>query len=494
MKRKQLIIIGTGLSACQLAYNLLDDYDVIMLSKGDKQTGNTFKAQGGIACVTDQHDHLDSHIHDTLMAGSFLNDVARVEQLIKKAPNVMQSLIQSGFLFDQVDGQFMLGKEGAHHHRRILHAGGDQTGKRLSCHYHHLLQDKVTIIEHTTAVDLLKQDGRCIGVRTVNHYLERQDYFADAVVLATGGYAGIFEHHSNDPLMTGDGIAIGYRAGAAVKDLEFIQFHPTLATGIKQRFLISEAVRGEGARLVNGRGEYIMADHPLKDLAPRDVVSQVLYTRNQQGEATYLDIRPVKDFQRRFPQITDLLDKNNIDIKQGLIPVQPGAHFTMGGLAVNERHETTVPNLYAIGEVAATGVHGANRLASNSLLEALVFGKGLADVLRNKLPKLPGTYVAEDLPMKVQPLDMSIDELKQANETYLGVVRSQRDLKQFEKELRVLPITRFGPIYHPAKTRDRYTSENMLLVSHLVLRAALNRKESIGAHKLTNKEKQAVRQ
>ncbi|GEN57934.1 L-aspartate oxidase [Halolactibacillus alkaliphilus] len=493
MKRKQLIIIGTGLSACQLAYNLLNDYDVIMLSKGDKQTGNTVKAQGGIACVMDQHDHLDSHIHDTLMAGSFLNDVARVEKLIKKAPNVMQSLIQSGFLFDQVDGQFMLGKEGAHQHRRILHAGGDQTGKRLICHYHQLLQDKVTIIEQATAVDILKREGRCIGVRTVNHYLERQDYFADAVVLATGGYAGIFQYHSNDPLMTGDGVAMGYRAGAAVNDLEFIQFHPTLAIGDQQRFLISEAVRGEGARLVNGRGEYIMDHHPLKDLAPRDVVSQVLYVLNQQDEATYLDIRPVKDFERRFPQITDLLHKNGIDIKQGLIPVQPGAHFTMGGLAVNEQHETTVPNLYAIGEVAATGVHGANRLASNSLLEALVFGKDLADVLRNKPPMLPG-YVLENLPTKVQPLDMSIEALKKANETYLGVVRSQTTLKLFEKELQALTITAHGPIYHPAKTLDRYTSENMLLVSQLVLQAALNRKESIGAHKLTNKDKQAVRQ
>lgn len=494
MKRKQLIIIGTGLSACQLAYNLLNDYDVIMLSKGDKQTGNTVKAQGGIACVMDQHDHLDSHIHDTLMAGSFLNDVARVEKLIKKAPNVMQSLIQSGFLFDQVDGQFMLGKEGAHQHRRILHAGGDQTGKRLTCHFHQLLQDKVTIIEQATAVDILKQEGRCIGVRTVNRSLERQDYFADAVVLATGGYAGIFQHHSNDPLITGDGIAIGYRAGAAVNDLEFIQFHPTLAIRHQQRFLISEAVRGEGARLVNGRGEYIMDHHPLKDLAPRDVVSQVLYVLNQQGEATYLDIRPVEDFERRFPQITALLHENNIDIKQGFIPVQPGAHFTMGGLAVNEQHETTVPNLYAIGEVAATGVHGANRLASNSLLEALVFGKDLADVLRNKPQMSPSIYVPEDLPMKVQPLDMSIEALKQANETYLGVVRSQTALKQFEKELRALPITTRGPIYHPAKTLDRYTSENMLLVSQLVLQAALNRKESIGAHKLTNKDKQAVRQ
>ncbi len=224
------------------------------------------------------------------------------------------------------------------------------------------------------------------------------------------------------------------------------------------------------------------------------MVSQVLYTRNQQGEATYLDIRSVKGFQRRFPQITDLLHENSIDIKQGLIPVQPGAHFTMGGLAVNEQHETTVPHLYAIGEVAATGVHGANRLASNSLLEALVFGKDLADVLRNKPPMSPGTYVLEDLPMKVQPLDMSIEALKQANETYLGVVRSQTALKQFEKELRALPITTRGAIDHPTKTLERYTSENMLLVSQLVLQAALNRKESIGAHKLTNKEKQAVRQ
>lgn len=494
MKRKQLIIIGTGLSACQLAYNLLDDYDVIMLSKGYRQSGNSAKAQGGVACVIDEGDHVDTHIYDTLVAGSFLNDVAQVEKLIKKAPRVIQSLIRSGFSFDQDDGQFLLGKEGAHQHRRILHAGGDQTGRHLIRHFHQLLQDKVTMIEQATAVDLLMQDGRCIGVRTVNRYLERQDYFADAVVLATGGYAGIFQHHSNDPLMTGDGIAIGYRAGAAVNDLEFIQFHPTLAIGDQQRFLISEAVRGEGARLVNGRGEYIMDYHPLKDLAPRDVVSQVLYARNQQGEATYLDIRQVEDFERRFPQITALLHKNGMDIKKGLIPVQPGAHFTMGGLAVNEQHETTVPNLYAMGEVAATGVHGANRLASNSLLEALVFGKDLADVLRNKSPMSSVAYVLEDLPTKVEPLVISIDELKKANETYLGVLRSQTALKLFEKELRALPIIAHGEIYHSAKTLDHYTLENMLLVSQLVLQAALNRKESIGAHKLTNKDKQAVRQ
>ncbi len=494
MKRKQLIIIGTGLSACQLAYNLLDDYDVIMLSKGDKKTGNTIKAQGGIACVVNQHDHTDSHIHDTLMAGSFLNDVARVEKLIKKAPNVIQSLIQSGFLFDQERGQFQLGKEGAHQHRRILHAGGDQTGKRLIDHFHQLLKDKVTIIEQATAVDVIKQDGRCIGVRTVNRRLERQDYFADAVVLATGGYAGIFEHHSNDPLMTGDGIALGTRAGAVVKDLEFIQFHPTLACGAHQRFLISEAVRGEGARLVNNGGQYVMDHHPLKDLAPRDVVSQVLYRANQRGEKIFLDICPVKKFDQRFPQITALLHKNGMEIKKGLIPVQPGAHFTMGGLAVDYQHETTVPGLYAIGEVAATGVHGANRLASNSLLEALVFGKDLAEVLKTKPPVLSEVFIPEDLPTTPQPLAISIDALKKANETYLGVLRSQTALKVYEKELKVLPITMRGTIYHPQKTFERYNLENMLLVSQLVLRAALNRKESIGAHKLINPKKQVVRQ
>lgn len=495
MKRKKLLIIGTGLAACQLARYLFMDYQITMITKGKLTHGNSVKAQGGVACVVETNDHLDSHIHDTLIAGGFHNDVDQVQKLIAGAQSAINDLIDSGFSFDRSGRRYHLGKEGAHQYRRILHAGGDQTGRRLIKHYHHLLKGHVTIIENQTVIDLMTVAGRCVGVRTVNQKLKRQEYIADVVVLATGGYAGIFENHSNHPLLMGDGIALGYRAGANVKDLEFIQFHPTLASIKGRPFLISEAVRGEGAVLVNGQGERLLDNYPLKDLSSRDVVSQALYQVQLNGEEIYLDITPVKQFDQRFPQITGLLKRHALDLSQGLIPVQPGAHFTMGGLQVDANHETAVNGLFAVGEVAATGVHGANRLASNSLLEALVFGKDLAEVLKGRKPiEKPQKIICEPVNPLTQTRSLSIAALKRYNERYLGVIRYEKELLHYQKILNQYPMTKQASIYHPEKSLDDYQSEQLLLVSRLVLSAALSRRNSLGAHQIRRQEaEQAVK-
>ena len=285
-------------------------------------------------------------------------------------------------LIVMIQGHVKLGLEGAHSEKRIVHGGGDSTGKTvidfLKNHINH-----VTIMENTIVYDLMISQNRCIGVKGKGKDGNDVQILADHVVIATGGLGQIYSFTSSAETVAGDGIALAYRAGAELADMEFVQFHPTLlSAGGKGVGLVSEAVRGEGARLVTEDGTYFMEGvHPYKDLAPRHVVSQTIYNKLKEGHTVYLDISSLKDFESHFPTVSSICKENGIDIKTGMLPVVPGCHFLMGGIRTDLNGQTNIPGLYAIGEVACTGVHGANRLASNSLLEGLFFGNRLASFI-----------------------------------------------------------------------------------------------------------------
>lgn len=482
MRNADVVIIGSGIAALMAAEKICQSKNVILFTKKKIWDSNSMLAQGGIAAVMSEDDSWELHKQDTLEAGCNVNNIEAVEELVKNATNSMKDLISFGMEFDKdKNGQFHLGREGAHRKNRILHSGGDATGKHLVETVYDRLKDKVTIIENEMAIDLIIQDGKCTGVHTLNELGELKSYFANTTLLATGGIGAMYQFSSNNTSITGDGIAMAYRAGCEMADLEFIQFHPTmLYINGECKGLISEAVRGEGAFLVTKHGRRIMKGlHPFEDLAPRDVVSRAIFNEMHKGEEIYLSIEMIEGFEKRFPTITANLNKNGIDIKKGLIPVVPGAHFHMGGVKTSANGETTIPGLYAVGEVACTGVHGANRLASNSLLEGIVFGKKVAKTIA-ELPKVPTdkNQVKYMIP-RFRTLPPR-DEIKEKMMKYIGIVRNEEDLRKAieyfssfieSKTLESRPMNK--------EELERY---NMLITGKLIAEAALKRKESIGSH------------
>ncbi|WP_099222330.1 FAD-dependent oxidoreductase [Listeria costaricensis] len=388
MAKEKVIILGAGIAGSQAALELAEDYDVHIFTKSALLASNSALAQGGIAAAVHPDDEPLSHYRDTLIAGHFENNRKAVRLLVEEAPHIIEELRQAGFLFDCTpNGKLLFGLEGAHSAPRILHAGGDQTGLLLTRFLHDRFPASVKLHTYEMASSiLLDQDGHAAGIRTFTtkdghcHF-----YHCDHLIIATGGAGQLFGNTSNDASITGDGIAMAIQVGAAIRDLSAIQFHPTLyfANG-RAVGLVSEAVRGQGAVLVDQSGRALMAgEHPLADLAPRDIVSKVLFRAQNAGCSIFLDLSKVTDFEAKFPHITAMLDENQEPFRQTKkIPVQPGAHFLMGGIATNLSGQTSVPDLYAIGEAASTGVHGSNRLASNSLLEAFVFSKRAADQIK----------------------------------------------------------------------------------------------------------------
>lgn len=481
-----VIIIGSGIAALQLAKKLHRDLNVIIFTKAKVTTSNSYLAQGGIAVALSAHDDPFKHYQDTLEAGRYHNNEEAVAQMTKEAPVLIKELIADGAPFDRDEsGQIKLGLEGAHCEKRIIHGGGDATGKTVVDFLQTQTQD-IKIIENMTVYDLLVHENRCVGVKVKNQDGKTMSVFAAHIVIATGGIGQIYSFTSSAETVTGDGIALAYRAGAELADMEFVQFHPTLllADG-KGVGLVSEAVRGEGARLVTDDGTYIMEGvHPYKDLAPRHVVSQTIYQMMKQGKSVYLDITPIKHFELQFPTVASLCKENGIDIHAGKIPVVPGCHFLMGGIRTDLNGQTSIPGLYAIGEVACTGVHGANRLASNSLLEGLYFGKKLADTI-NGAPKTNNFLnIKEKRKKQIISYDElpDISTLKKSMMDRTGISRNQESL---ERQLKFLE--NFNVHHWIESDLDDLSFEDlnkvfMLISSWLVTKAALKRTESRGGH------------
>lgn len=479
-KQSDVIIIGSGISGLMLAHLLCKHKHVTILTKGEWFQSNSYMAQGGIAAATTSDDHWSSHFHDTLQAGNFHNNKEMVKTLVRKGPELVRQLIDLGVPFDRDErGNFSLGQEGAHSKRRILHAGGDQTGKEIIRVLYESVKNNVTVVEKEMVMNLIVKSGRCYGLWTKNEQGENTVYFANHIILASGGLGQLYPITSNNRMVSGDGFALAYRAGCELADLEFIQFHPTVLVNEGKCFgLVSEALRGEGARLVDDTGTYIMEDHPQKDLAPRDVVARKIYQIIQSGKKVFLDVRPLIDFQEQFPTVFSLCQQAKVDLKSGLIPVAPGAHFIMGGVMTNGRGETNIDRLYVIGEAARTGVHGANRLASNSLLEGIVFANECASSILEKSDQTT-KWQQPIIFQNKQANILEKSELQQMMMKYLGIIRNEQGLTKLIEWLET-----FLPHIELFDEYERKTQEflNMVQTAWLVATSAKMRKESRGGH------------
>ncbi|SDN11074.1 L-aspartate oxidase [Sediminibacillus halophilus] len=480
-----VIIIGGGLSALVAAKKLSKHKNVIIFTKSTKTSSNSYMAQGGVAAAIGKDDDWSSHFKDTMAAGCHYNLSDQVRTLVQQGPAQIKQLMKEGLEFDQeTGGSIALGKEGAHSRRRILHAGGDATGKAMTTFLLHQISDNVTIIEQEMAVDLITERGRCRGIKSIDKNGSVRHHFAEHTVIATGGVGSLYKFTSNHSSVIGDGIAMAYRAGVELVDLEFIQFHPTMLYQHGEVLgLVSEAVRGEGAFLVDEHGRKIMDNvHPLGDLAPRDVVAREIYNQIQQGIDVFLDISPVSNFSKRFPTIHRLCQEHDLN-GSPLLPVIPGSHFLMGGIKTGKGGETSLPGLYAVGEAAWTGVHGANRIASNSLLEGIVFGDLTAE---NILSKAPSLLVNHPVFSNAQTFKGTLpekDAIRWMMAEYAGVVRNQQGLTKLKKWLEEF----FDP-HGPITIDNRETAEkvNMLTVAWLITTSALARRESRGGHYRTD--------
>lgn len=477
----RILVIGSGVAGMTAALEAVDAHDVTLLTKSDLSQSNTRYAQGGVAVVTTEDDSVASHVADTLIAGAGLSDEDTVQVLCQEGPAAIDELIDRGVRFDQVDGHLAHGLEAAHSHARILHAGGDATGAGIA----YALIDRirasgVTVRESTTAVDLLVESGRAVGVRLLNG----EEVRADVVVLATGGAGQLFPYTTNPEVATGDGVAMALRAGAVVSDLEFYQFHPT-SLDAPGNFLISEAVRGEGAVLIDKDGERFMrAVHPDAELAPRDVVARGIAAQmaGQPGVPVRLDATELGEefLAKRFPNIDAACRAQGFDWGNEPIPVTPAAHYWMGGIRTDEWGRTSIPGLYAVGEVACNGLHGANRLASNSLLEGAVYGTRCVAALTDPPPAESvdrdwATPFDLDLADGAGADDFTRDDLQTLMWRAAGLTRTRESMRAAMRQLAQ---------WRTPEVTDAKSAEdaNLLIAARAVVAMAEAREESRGGH------------
>jgi L-aspartate oxidase len=476
------VVVGTGIAGLATSLYLADYGRVALITKKQMENCNTVRAQGGIAAAIGEEDSPELHKLDTLRAGGELCNPEVVEVLVQNGPASVRKLVEWGTEFDREGDHYQLGKEAAHTVSRILHVSGDQTGNGIhqALMKSVLKREEVHIFEETEAVELLVEERQCLGVLAYDgdsHLFLAQR----GVVLATGGCGQIFAYTTNDLVATGDGIAMAYRAGVALQDMEFVQFHPTaLHVEHNPMFLISEAVRGEGAILLDAQGERFMEKvHPWKELAPRDVVARAIYERIQEGNTVFLNARKITNFATRFPKITSQCKRFGLDPLHDLLPVTPAAHFLMGGIATDSNGCTSLRRLYAVGEVACTGVHGANRLASNSLLEGIVFAQKVAAHLSTLSPLPKEKLIKQKIASIPQPFQEKQSEnhwkrkIREIAWKYAGIIRTEKGLKTGIKEIESL----LKQI--PFSARECH---NMCQVAQIILQAALWRKESRGGH------------
>lgn len=500
-----VVIIGGGIAGLSVALTLPDDLSVALVTKAALGESNTRYAQGGLAAAVGLDDDPALHLRDTLAAGAGLVDETATRALVDDAREAVAWLIGVGATFDEradapatalpnVPAHYDLTLEAAHSRRRVLHAR-DATGAEIERALVVAIRSRphTTILEQTLALDLNVEDGRCVGVELLRAGQQERLRARRAVVLANGGAGQLWLRTSNPRGATADGMAMAWRAGAALADLEFAQFHPTVLAppdGRGEPFLVSEAVRGEGAYLRNAKGERFMERYsPQKELAPRDVVARAILSEMlaENAPSAFLDLRhlPAHEVHERFPTIAAACARAGLDLATDLIPVAPAAHYFMGGVVVDTEARTTLSQLYAVGEAACTGVHGANRLASNSLLEGLVFGRRAARQIALESPKswptrpaLPGDKTAVDgiVPLRVDlAAPASVETRKQLQRVMWEQVSLRREaegLTSAREELRALAE---GTVVDPE-------TANLLLVAQLVVLSALARTESRGAH------------
>jgi len=438
-------IIGGGIAGLSVALRLPEHMRVALFTKGQLGESNTRYAQGGLAVALGADDSPELHFQDTLTAGAGLCNGEAVRILVESAPEAVYWLMRMGVQFDRAqagDGHttpdgLLLGREAAHSRWRVLHAGGDATGAEIERALLAALQQRssVMLYEETFVSNLQVQDGMCVGLEAIDRNGQIFTVTADAIVLASGGAGGLWLHTSNPAGATADGLALAWRAGAALTDLEFMQFHPAVLVAGSSSHLISEAVRGEGAYLRNHAGERFMPRYsPQAELAPRDVVARAILSEMlaERTDCQYLDLRhlPSEKMYARFPTISAICATYGLDLAQDLLPIAPAAHYCMGGIMVDTCSRTTLPGLYAVGEVACTSVHGANRLASNSLLEGLVFGLRVADTLAGSNGTWEPYSSAKDFPIAIvehqfQEAHACVNSVHVAHETTVAEMRRQ---------------------------------------------------------------------
>lgn len=490
-----VIILGGGLAGIYTALNIDRQLKIGILIKDKIEKGSSNLAQGGIAAeVKFDPDKILEHYEDTLRAGSYINNKEATKVLVEEAGKNIDRMIELGVNFDKDDNKELVKTlEGGHRSKRILHAGGDATGACVMEDLRNTLKSYTNIecFEDEMAFQIITDDNKAIGVIAINQKNEPCYLFSNKIIIATGGIGGIYKNSTNEKFACGDGIALAYRAGVKIENMEFVQFHPTgLYEEEKrgQRFLISEAVRGEGAILRNIEGLRFMFkyDKERMELAPRDVVSQSIYREmfDTWSDHVYLDIRhKTKDFlMKRFPSIYSKCMSIGIDMSKDLIPVSPIEHFLCGGIDSDLYGHTSMENLYTVGECSNTGVHGANRLASNSLLECIVFGRRIADEINKEKDNFPKRVIkfpstaGEFKPFNFKSIRVEIRDIM---DKYVSIVRTEEGLEIAKKI-----ISRHYNNLKKINVMSRYYFEtlNMATVALIVIDAAIKRKESIGCH------------
>ncbi|HCL7253161.1 TPA: L-aspartate oxidase [Escherichia coli] len=504
-----VLIIGSGAAGLSLALRLADQHQVIVLSKGPVTEGSTFYAQGGIAAVFDETDSIDSHVEDTLIAGAGICDRHAVEFVASNARSCVQWLIDQGVLFDthvQPNGaeSYHLTREGGHSHRRILHAA-DATGKEVETTLVSKAQNhpNICVLERSNAVDLIVSDKiglpgtrRVVGAWVWNRNKETvETCHAKAVVLATGGASKVYQYTTNPDISSGDGIAMAWRAGCRVANLEFNQFHPTALYHPQARnFLLTEALRGEGAYLKRPDGTRFMPDFDERgELAPRDIVARAIDHEMKRlgADCMYLDIshKPADFIRQHFPMIYEKLLGLGIDLTQEPVPIVPAAHYTCGGVMVDDHGRTDVEGLYAIGEVSYTGLHGANRMASNSLLECLVYGWSAAEDITRRMPYAHGVSTLPpwdesrvENPDERVVIQHNWHELRLFMWDYVGIVRTMKRLERALRRITMLQQEIDEYYAHFRVSNNLLELRNLVQVAELIVRCAMMRKESRGLH------------
>ena len=502
MKLKtDILVIGGGISGLSLAIklsNLAKDYRILLITKEKLEDCNTFHAQGGIACVWNENDSPEKHIQDTLIAGDGLCDEKLVRQIVSQAPERIKELIELGVEFTRNEkGEYDLGKEGGHSERRVLHVN-DLTGQSIESKLIEQVRkiNNIEIKEKWCAVNLYAKNSKCYGAYVMNHITrEIHNIAAKATILATGGAGKIYLYTTNPDVASGDGIAMAYRAGAMISNMEFFQFHPTcLYHPFAKNFLITEAMRGEGAILKDLSGNFFMEKyHPLKELAPRDIVSRAIDAELKKSGDDYvlLDIASYKDsdfIKSHFPMIYEKCLDFNIDITKEAIPVVPAAHYCCGGVVAGIDGKTDIKNLFVIGESTCTGFHGANRLASNSLLEGAVCAHECATTIANevkdkKIIEFEEWEIGDAIPStEGVVITQNWDEIRITMQNLVGIVRSDRRLKRALKRMNLFSEEIDYYYWNYQIDKNLVELRNLSMVAEIIIRCAMSRKESRGTH------------
>ena len=491
ISQSDVLIVGAGIAGLTVAVTVADRLNVQVLAKSATKQTSTWRAQGGIAVSLAPYDSPELHYKDTMSAGGGICNPEAVRVLVEEAAESVSMLLELGTEFDKTGDTMQFGREGGHTVSRVIHAG-DSTGATVATSLVKAARgyENISLASDTFVLDLLEQDGKCLGILAYdNNSKQLKAYMAPAVVLAAGGMGQIYDITTNPVVATGDGLAMAERRQVKQGGLEFVQFHPT-ALNVEEnpRFLISEAVRGEGAFLVDSDGRRFMPDkHPLADLAPRDIVSRgvVETMRADKTDHVYLDARHIsaQKLKLRFPSIWERCQEAGFDISKDLVPVGPAAHYLIGGIVTDLRGQTSLSGLYASGEVASTGVHGANRLASNSLLEGLVFSRRLGALLLDKIK--PGSDITLKKNLKVKSNRRrggSLSEVRQSLRHMMGAkAGALRTFEGLEEAAKILQDTSYLLEYEYDNPFD-WETVNMITLAKLIVSGALKRQESLGVH------------